>query len=107
MPDHVAVPEDTAAKLIREWRNHANMSRRRFMEVERDEPLQLCDWLEAVHSLMRADDIDFAALLSERDVLLAERQQLAEALERIAAHPHGGILVNIARSALAAVERPE
>ena len=35
------------------------------------------------------------------DALVAERDRYREALERIAAHPHGGILVNIARAALA------
>ena len=38
--------EDRVGQLIRAWRRHADLSRRRFMEVERDEALELLDEIE-------------------------------------------------------------
>jgi len=44
-PEHPAA-QDHIDMLIRGWRGHANLSRRRFMEVERSEALELLDEIE-------------------------------------------------------------
>lgn len=43
---------------------------------------------------------DLKAMMAERDSARRERGKAVDALRQIAAHPHGGILVNIAKRAL-------
>jgi hypothetical protein len=68
-------------------------------------------WHESLPSPYTYQESDFSKLVAavhEYEAALAvamrERDQARDALGRIAAHPHGGILVNIARAALAVGE---